>query len=150
MAFKASNQIPADGYVKAKRVANALKGDMQGAIATMQAGPVTGTYIRDAVYRVLAGALTVFNAVASIPNVAAYAQAQEDDDQYDVAAEFVAMVGAIEDAIAWIATNIPKDGGGFAAIQTWNANGTITERSFSAAATAGLVTELQAVTATIS
>jgi len=149
MAFLATNQLPADGYLQAKRSAAQLKLVLQAAVSQMQAGSVSGSFIREGVYRTLARARGVFATVAAIPGIAEYAQAQEDDPAYDPAAEFAAMNASIDDAIAWVAANIPKDAGGFAAIEQWAADGTITDRTFAPAATAGLVTELNAVIATI-
>jgi hypothetical protein len=67
----------------------------------------------------------------------------------DVVAEFTAMESAVEDCRDWIVANLPTDADGYLVIRTLNADGTLTDRMFAPAQTAGLRTEIDAVLATI-
>lgn len=84
--------------------------------------------------------------LASTPGIDTYAQAQLGQS---VTTDFTSMVTALTNAGGWIVTNFPKDGGGFLLSETFNADGTRAARNFSTAQTAGLVTLLSALAATI-
>jgi hypothetical protein len=96
----------------------------------------------------LADAKTKFQAVAATPGIAAFAQEQISDPAFNVATEFQAMVAGIDSTVAWIAANMPA-ASGYLQVITLNANGTYTWRVFTAAATAGFRTQLDALIATI-
>ena len=143
MAFRASNQIQADGYSEAKRLANELKAYCQQVHDASAAGPISGNVAIQLHERLIADRAR-FLAIRDVPGIAAYVQAQEDDDTYDVAAEFDAMVAAVESARDWLIANVN--------VTNWVTFGTsgVATKTFSAAATAGLRTELAALMATIS
>ena len=58
-------------------------------------------------------------------------------------------ITAMQNTANWVITNIPKDANGWVLVYKWNADGTITDRVFQPAQTAGLVTALQGIEATI-
>ena len=91
-----------------------------------------------------------FAAAASTPGIAAYAQAQVNDPTLDVAADFTAMVNAIDATRAWVNTNFPVDANGYVLDRTRNfGTADFTQRTFSTAALATYRTMLDALIATI-
>ena len=87
--------------------------------------------------------------LAQTPGLAAYAAEQFSAPGFDIGAEYVAMVAQIDATVNWIVTNIPKDAG-----NRWLAieeivNGARVDRMLTSASTAGLRTQLDALTATI-
>lgn len=85
---------------------------------------------------------------ASATGMATFAQEQKGNASLDVVAEFNGVIAAIDNVTSWINSNFPKDGSGFLLAQTLGANGRV-DRVFTAAATAGLRTQLDALLATI-
>ena len=149
MAFKASVATQAAGLTKAMQTAQWLQMVCSQAAATMQAGTVSSDLVLQLLDN-LRQATTAFQGVAAIPGIAAYAQAQFNDATYNIATEFTTMTNALAAALSWITTNFPKDAQGFSQSYTINADGSKTPASFTSAQTAGLVTALNAVAATIS
>ena len=91
-----------------------------------------------------------FDSVSSVPGIAQYARDQEDDQSYDVVAEFVAMRVAAVSARDWVINNFPvSNPGGFIEKDTLEADGAITVRTFSSVQTAGLQTALDTLVAAI-
>ncbi len=66
-----------------------------------------------------------------------------------LAADTQATIDTMQQTSTWMLANIPKDANGWVLAYKWNADGTITERLFSPSQTAGLVTALAAIGATI-
>lgn len=147
MAYPASTQNQADGFRTANGTALALKNEMTIRVANMAAGNVGVDYILDIVDR-LVKAVVVLNSVAAIPGIGAYAQAQINDQNLNLATEFAAMVSAAETARNWIVTNMPSDGTYILAAML-AANGTLTYRQFTPAQTSTLRSNLNALIATI-
>ena len=135
MAFRASNIVPQRAYDRVKQAAVNLKGALEGANTTMAAGAVSLEYLAEVRQR-LVDADTQFDSLKVTPGLAAYAQSQEDDNAYDVAAEFTAMQAAITNALAWITTNEPD---------TVSINNLAVTTTFSSGATSGFRTQLQSV-----
>ena len=152
MAFPASNVIPAEAYTNAKKLAVRLKSVAAGYAARLQAGNVSTdniSSIRDDMIHYDAQ----FAAIAAVPNIAAYAQAQEDDLLLDVVAEFNAMRTAIQAVKADIESTFPThldNGTNYLLGYYWNPSGSgMLQRTFAPAATATLAGLLNAVVATI-
>lgn len=143
MAFRASNQIQADGYSEAKRLANSLKTYCQQVSDASAAGPISGNVAIQLHERLISDRAR-FIAIRDIPGIAAYVSAQEDDVTYNVATEFNAMVAAVEATRDWLIANVATTGW-----VTFSTSGVAT-KTFSSAATAGLRTQLAALMATIS
>lgn len=146
MAFKASNTLPADAYNSVKGAAAQLKINMQSQVAYMAANGADFGYLQG-VYRTLERANNQFNALKATPGLAQFAKDQEDDQAYDVAAEFTAMQTAITSAMAWMVANVPTSAT-LKTIDQWGDESPILD-TFTPAQTAGLRTELQAVIGTI-
>lgn len=135
-----------NAYLIARTTAAELKTLCQQTRDAAAAGPISGSVVRQLLDRLIAGKAT-FASVAAVPGIATYAEAQEGDPTYDVAAEFNAMTAAIDDAITWILAAVPVSGG-FVLMEQWTAGG-VSVRTFSTAQTAGLRAELDALIATI-
>ncbi len=127
--------------------ANFVKQRAQSAVATL-ASNVNATQVFQ-ILDDIRSQLTVFNQVAAIPGIGGYAQAQFNDNTYNVATEFSAMVAAVQGVVDWTVTNFPKGAGGFLQAYTINADGSRTAAVFTPAQTAGLTTALNAVIASI-
>lgn len=147
MAFK-TGLTASEAFSTAKNLARGTKQTAQGAIAAF-AGTVNRDYV-------LALAINLrewrigLAAAAAVPGVAQYARDQYDDQQYNVATEFTAMLAAIDAVIAAIHAGFPVDNtGGEAKEKVLNADGSITMRTFSAAQLASVTTLLQALDAAI-
>jgi hypothetical protein len=113
----------------------------------MAGGSVSANAIRQLLEAFVA-AKAQMQAAASVGGIAAYARAQEGDDNYDVAAEFTAMMAACTAVIDWIVANIPANGG-YVQLEQWSASG-VTVRVFTTTQTAGLRARLDAFIATVS
>jgi len=147
MAFRASNVVPSEALRMTKGAAVQLKANVNSFISTLASQSVGFSELRG-IYRTLERADAQFTSLAATPGLAAYAQAQEDDSTYDVAAEFAAMRAAVQSAINWIGTNVPTTAT-VAPIEQWT-DQTVTSDAFTPAQTAGLRAALQGVADTIS
>lgn len=86
--------------------------------------------------------------LAATPGLAQYARDQENDQSYDVVAEYNAMIAAADAVTSWMQTNIPKDADGY--ILAWKFGPTdLTQRTFTPAQTAPLQTLAQALSDSI-
>ena len=148
MAFRASTATQAQGLFTAMQQAQFIKQQAQSYSALLAAGPVNVSQIFQALDNIRSP-LVIFNQVAAIPGIAAYAQAQFNDPAYNVASEFTAMVNAVQAVIDWVVTNFPKDAQGFIQAYKLNADGSRLQTTFTTAQTAGLKTALDAVVAAI-
>lgn len=146
MAFKTTSITPDIGYNQSKRKAAAYKNILNNAVASM-AGGTTSPTILDTLLtlREFNADMAVYKAIAGI---GAYAQAQEDDVNYDVVAEFNAMTDAIDAAIAQITSTFPTDGT-YILAHTMSAAGVVSGRSFTAGQVASIITSLNAIIASI-
>lgn len=144
MAFRATK---AAEYDKIREHLANFKNVLSGKISQMAAGNVTSGMIRSTLSNLIA-AKAALQAAAAVSGIAAYAQAQEGDETYDVVAEFNALVSAINTAGATLLTGLPTSGG-YVLMEQWSANG-FTEREFTPAQTASLRTDLQAIVDSIS
>jgi hypothetical protein len=66
-----------------------------------------------------------------------------------LSADAADTANAIQAAITWITTNVPKDVTGIVLVYKWNTDGTQTSRTFSPVQTAGLAAALNALGQTI-
>lgn len=143
MAFRASNQIQADALSEAKRRANDLKTYVNEVKAASAAGPISGN-LAIALMERLVSDKARFAAIAAVPGIGAYAQAQESDGAYNVATEFTTMTNAIDSLGAWLIANVNTTGW-----VTFSASGVAT-KTFTTVQTAGLRTAIDSLAATIS
>jgi hypothetical protein len=138
----------ADAWERARAVAASVKQSAQNLNTLSAGGPISGMSIIRFCGD-LADAKDVFTRLAAVPGLGAYAQEQVATPGLDVAAEFTAMVSAIDAVRTWITTNFPKDGGGFLLAVSFDANGRTVERTFDTATLTGFRAQLAALIATI-
>jgi hypothetical protein len=147
MAFRTA-QNAAEAFTLAKNLARGVKQTAQS-----NAAAFASTTNRD---QVLALAVNLrewrigLAAARDVPGVGQYARDQYADQTYDVAAEFTAMLAAIDAVITEIHASFPVDNtGGEVKERVLNADGSITMRTFTAAQLATLVTRLQTLDAAV-
>lgn len=143
MAFRA---VKADTYAAIRSRATQLKKLAADSKAVMLAGPVSASAIRQLLDLFIQGKAEL-QAAGAVPGMADFAKAQEGDTNYDVAAEFTAMVNACNGVINWIVANMPTNSG-YVLAEQWSSSG-VTVRTFSTAETAGLRTTLETFIATV-
>ena len=152
MAFPSSTgsvqQTLDQGWANARSVAASVKAQAQQLVTLIGGGSVSAQLIV-AVPGYATAWLAALNSVAALPGIVAYAQAQVGNGTLDVAAAFTAMTAAIQNVSSWITTNTPKDGSNNLLVVQYNADGTLKWASFTSAQLAGLVTQLNALIATI-
>lgn len=140
MAFKAS-QVPLQrGFETALSVAHQQKGILASWYAQL-AGNITGIDAMNMMAN-LNRVIPVFQDIASLPNIGPYVQDQFGDANYNVAAEFSAMVNALVAMRNWLQTNIPSNAVSIV-------NGQLTGATYTPAQTAALRTLVASAQATI-
>ena len=144
MAFRAER---ASTYTAIRNRATQLKRLAQDSHDLTLDGPVSASAVRQLLDQFILGKAEL-QAAAQVPGMAEYAQAQEGDPEYDVAAQFTAMINAATAVINWIVNAVPKSGG-YVLHEQWSASG-VSVRTFSTNDTAGLRTVLNAFIATVS
>jgi hypothetical protein len=135
-------------WARARSFAGAIKRDATNLKTLAAAGTAGASDILAFSVR-LADAKAELAKSAAVPGIAAYAQEQINDPTLNVEAAFADMATAIDGCIAWIVANFPKDVGGFLLAQTIAADGRPADRVFTAAGTATLRTQLDALITTI-
>lgn len=140
-----------EAWDRAENFAKLVKSDtiqLRGASAagTMTSGQALAYAVRLFNYK------NEFNTLKNVPGVQAYAQAAINDNTINVATEFNNMVAAMDAVTSWLITNFPKTAttNELRAV-TWNADnsGRTVDIVFTAAATSGFRTVLDALIATI-
>lgn len=137
-----------DAWQGARGVAGLIKTQAQTLKTQSLAGNLSSSTILDFA-TVIADAKVRLNIYAAVPGLAAYAQAQVNDNTLDVASSFTSMVTQLDALRDWIITNFPKDGSLFLLAKQFDANGRTTDRQFSTATLATFRTQLDALIATI-
>lgn len=152
MAFPSDIGTKQDDLTRAWRSARSWAGGVKQRAQTLSdqsaAGIATSSQILEFA-TFLAEAKVQLTIARNVPGIGAYAKSQVDDPALDIAAEFTAMVTALDNTTAWVVANFPKDGNGWLLAQTMLTTGRTTDRVFSAAGTATLRTVLDALIATI-
>lgn len=133
-------------YRDIRNQARDIKSRSQSLRSQSAAGAVNSELIIEWYLRVQ-GNRAAMAALASTPGLPAYAQAESNDENYDVVAEYTATLAQIDAALAWVTTNFPASGG-FLQSHSFNA-GVYTPRSFSTASLATFRTVLDSLIATI-
>ncbi len=147
MAFKALNINLARAYDEIRREAARSYSEAVTLRAASLAGSISSAQILGLAGN-LRSARIIMEERSSTPGIASYAQAQEDDAAYNVAAEYVTMRDTLDATLAWISSAMPENGG-YLQAETLNADGSVTYRSFSTAQTAGLRSALDNLIASI-
>ena len=132
---------------RADAMAIELKGICDRAVTKMAAGNVGSNDILN-VYIQLTNLRNALASLSATPGIAAYAQIQKADDQLDIAAEFTAMLNAIDSTTTWVTNNFPKDGNGYLLARTLGPTGPV-DRLFTPAQTATFRTVLTVLSNTI-
>ncbi len=130
-------------------VAASLKQQCASYITALQSGPVSA----DQIIGVLSSMSGQGDRIASLKattGLNAQAQAQIPGYVGTMTSDITALQTVLQGVIDWVVNNIPKDGNGFILVYTMTPTGNKVARTFSPAQTAGLVTQLQALQATIS
>lgn len=136
-----TNPTAAEAYPRAKRAMATLREQMLQAIAKY--GSTTPrTHVRKTMEQ-LAGANTLLTAAASIPGIAAYAEAQSGEP--DIAAKWQATQAAIVTAGTFINGAVVKAGDGGLSEYSINGAGLPVEMTYTAGQLATLLPKLQAV-----
>lgn len=138
MAFRA---MKAAEYDAIRQHLSNFRGVLVNKISQMAAGSVTAGLIRSLLSN-LVSAKSALQSAASVPGIAAYAQAQEGDAEYDVATEFTALISAIDAATTNLLSSIPTGTGGYVLMEQWSASGFV-DRTFTTTQTATLRDLLQ-------
>lgn len=118
-------------------------------IAQMAAEPVTASLILDDILAELKSSRVTLVDSRDTSGILAYARDQFDDVTIDLPAEFTALIVALDTVITWVVDNFPTGTGDFLQRYLIAPDGTLTDRSFSSAQTAGLRTQLQALSDSI-
>lgn len=148
MAFRASNEIAADAYSRAKVIANNVRVRSVISRLAMAAGDVDFNQVFD-LRKALFAASAQLTSLRSTPGILVYAQEQEVDPTYDVVVEFDALVAAIDATIEDIAMALPVDGAGFLLVYQIGSGAALDPRLFTSAQTATLRTSLSAIEAAV-
>ncbi len=130
-------------------LAASLKVQCANNITALQGGPVSA----DQIIGVLSSMSGQGDRIASLKaTVGLNAQAQTQIPGYvgTMTSDITVLQTALQGVIDWVVNNIPKDANGFILIYTMTPTGSKIVRTFSPAQTTGLVTQLQALQATIS
>jgi hypothetical protein len=126
--------------------ARSLKSGLQAQRALFDAGTTA-----DVVLNCMQGvksARDILNAEKSTVGLNAYARLMYDNTALDFVAETNAVIAACDTLLAWMVTNIPKDGGGYLLLQQIS-GGTIVWRSLTKPQLAGLVSQVDTLIAAL-
>ncbi len=144
MAFKASNILPEQAYNTLKRTAVQLKINLQSFNTNLENNNVDFKLIK-AIYLTINNAKNQLDALSQTPGIIEYAKVQEDDQGYNVAAEFIDLIEKMQSALTWVSNNVPST----VTLKVPNAwgspNDTIVSNTFTPAQTAGLRTVLTTI-----
>ena len=140
MTFLASNIITSKGYDKAKLEALSIKGYAQDVQNLLLANIDSSVIIN--IVSVLSQKKAKLETYKNITGILQYSKDQEEDQTYDIAAEYTALVARIDDVINWVKASYPADTNGYLLVRKWTLDGTST-REFTPAQTASLSPVLQ-------
>lgn len=149
MAFRATSSIAAGEYQRAKQLAVQVQSLATTRSAAFTASGATYSEIQTVIDN-LANYSAWFDEIKTTAGILQYAKDQEDDQTYDVAAEFNALIAAIDATILQLSTDLPKDGNDWLLVNKINANGTLVPRNFTAGALATTIANLDAIAAAVS
>lgn len=148
MAFRASNMLPAQGLHHAKSTALQITNYLESRRAQFQGD--TNSDVVLATFHDMRRFRDELVRVRDIPGIGEFAAQQENDETYDVAAEFGGLISALEAAMTEIRTTFPVDGDGHLLEKKWAADGTYEFRAFTGVQLSNLRARLDAVIAAVS
>jgi hypothetical protein len=137
-----------DAWQRARQLARTIKDSAQAVQNASLAGTLTSSQMFT-LTTLIADCKVQLTSISGITGIGSYAQAQIGDNTINVATEFSNMIAAMDGIVSWVASNFPKDGSNFLLAYTLSAQGRLVDRVFSAAATAVLRTQLNALISTI-
>lgn len=137
----------AKAYNRAQNEALRVKSFATSANNALAAGAVSANAVIQ-IMSSMKSSIEVWDTVSALPGLVQYARDQEDDQTYDVVAEFLAMKAAAEAVRDWVINNFPT-AAGFIQKDTLELDGAITVRQFTPAQTAGLQTTLATLAAAV-
>jgi hypothetical protein len=148
MAFRTDGLSKA--YAKAQTEAIRIRSYASNAQNTLANNTVSANLVIGIMFE-MKSAIEVWDAVAALSGIAQYARDQEDDQAYNVVAEFNAMRTEAVGVRDWIITNFPDSGDpdNYLLREQINPDGSIVTRQFTSAQTSGLQTALGQLVATI-
>lgn len=146
MAFR-TQRSPATAFAHAKSVAVRVKTYCQNRRTQFQSA--TNRDVVLATSNDLRGWRGELAEAAAVPGIGQYAKDQENDQAYDVVAEFNALTSAIDEVVSFIVAAFPASVNGAIEEKSLNPDGSTSYLTFTAAQLGGLVTLLDAVIAAI-
>ena len=149
MTFRASNVLPQEGYDNVRSRMYRLRARCVAQSALMAVDGYDADRLL-ALLDDLADGQQLLSETSGIQGIAQYAKDQENDQSYDVVAEFVALTNAVDAAVAGIISAIPTSNpGNYVALHSFTGS-TLTPRTFTAAQMAATKTLIDAVISGIS
>ena len=146
MAFRTDGLGKA--YATAQQESIRLKSFATSHSASMAAGNVSANQVQQVMLQ-MKSSIELWDSTSGIPGMQQYARDQEDDQAYDVVAEFLAMRNAAVAVRDEVINVFPTSAGGFIEKDTYELDGAITVRVFTNVQTASLQTLLTTLAATI-
>jgi len=140
MAFKT------DGLGKAYAGAQQESANVHAFATNRRANLIAVNQTGDAIEAIMTrmrDAVILWDGASGLPGMVQWARDQEDDQSYDVVAEFLAMRTAAVAVSQWVKDNFPTGAGGYIEKEFYQANFTIESRNFTPAQTVDLQDLLQ-------
>lgn len=146
MPVRATNITPADAYRDIKRTTVALRRSAVQDRSRLAAG--CNGDVLTAMPPTLGGYRSALLTLAATPGLLAYVKDQESDPNYDVVAEYSALLDLIVAAGAAVIGVVPK-AGGFNVTHSYDNTGALVPREFDAATLAAAIPAYDALIAAI-
>ena len=109
MAFRATNEIPSRAYSNAKARASRLRQFALDEIAAYSGGASAERIL--SLIAILRSSRDELSDFRSVPGIADIAQTEENDPTYNAAAEFNAVIAAVDAALTDIVAVLPRANG---------------------------------------
>lgn len=145
MAFQTDGLAKA--YAQGQQEAIRLKSFATSNSSILAADDVSANLVQQIMLN-MKSSIEIFDTVSGTAGMAQYARDQQDDQAYDVVAEFLAMRTAAVVVRDWVINNFPTVGG-FIQKDSYELDGAITVRKFTNVETAALQSHLDALAAAI-
>ena len=144
MAFPSSNNFSVSRTLEAiQNLASGIRNQSLGMMSGSKSGEQLLTYLEG-----LREAKALFDQWKTAPGLAQYAKDQFDDQAFDIVAEFNTMLAALQDVLDDIVTTFPASGG-YIQREQLDAQGNITDRSFTSGQLTAMRVKIQAFIDTI-
>jgi len=146
MAFKTDGLAKA--YAGAQQESIRVKSFAMNHSTGLAAGNVSANQVQSIMTQ-MKSSIELWDAASGLSGMAQWAKDQEDDQLYDVVAEFTTMRAAAVTVRDWVINNFPTSAGGFIEKDTYELDGAITVRVFTPVETAALQSHLDALAVAI-